>query len=400
MNKIQWCSLFVFLFFLFTSPVSAQQVCQQQDPCAGKSPEDKVSCYSTAVDTCKNARETLSTQINYMNNQIRLLILNIENTKNTIGSLSQEINEFGNEINRLEIILNQRLQLILKRIPESYKRSVVSPFNLVLLSQNFSDLTNRVKYLMTVQGRDANLLFQVKATQNNYSERKLLREKKKQQFEQAKRELERQNTQLTQQKQEKDALLAQTRGQEAKYQQLLAQALAEKQAIQAIISGGGSEVQVGGVNAGDKIASVIQGESCNSSGSHSHFIVSRNGNPENPFNFLKGISYENCSGYSCGDSNGDLFNPSGSWEWPMDGPIKFNQGYGKTWAIIHTWVGRIYSFHNGIDILGSSLNVKAVQPGILYRGSYVGSSGCSLKYVKVDHKDSDIDTYYLHVNYF
>ena len=81
--------------------------------------------------------ETLSTQINYMNNQIRLLILNIENTKNTIGSLSREINEFGNEINRLEIILNQRLQLILKRIPESYKRSVVSPFNLVLLSQNF-----------------------------------------------------------------------------------------------------------------------------------------------------------------------------------------------------------------------------------------------------------------------
>lgn len=224
MNKLQWLFLTFLLSFFFVSAVNAQQVCQQQDPCANKSSEEKVTCYASVVDTCKNTRETLLTQINYMNNQIRLLMLNIENTKNTISSLSREIDEFGNEINRLEIILNQRVQLILKRIPESYKRSVVSPFNLVLLSKNFSDLTNRVKYLMAVQGQDANLLFQVKATQNNYSERKQLREKKKQQFEQAKKELERQNIQLTQQKQEKDALLAQTRGQEATYQQLLTEA--------------------------------------------------------------------------------------------------------------------------------------------------------------------------------
>jgi murein DD-endopeptidase MepM/ murein hydrolase activator NlpD len=71
------------------------------------------------------------------------------------------------------------------------------------------------------------------------------------------------------------------------------------------------------------------------------------------------------------------------------------QGYGNTWAVKNTWVGRIYNFHNGIDIIGSSTEVKAVADGTLYRGSY--SVGCPLLYVKLAHKDSNITTLYLHV---
>ena len=103
-----------------------------------------------------------------------------------------------------------------------------------------------------------------------------------------------------------------------KYQQLLATARAEFEAIQAIIAGKGEEEEVGSVSQGQRIASLIQGPSCNSSGEHLHFMASKGNNTVNPFSYLKGgVDHENCSGSSCGSSAGDPFNPSGSWDWPI-----------------------------------------------------------------------------------
>ena len=199
----------------------------------------------------------------------------------------------------------------------------------------------------------------------------------------------------------KAILLEQTRSDEKKYQQLLSSARAEFEAIQAIIAGKGTEEEVGKVSQGARIATVIQGPSCNSSGPHVHFIVRQGTSTQNPFSYLRaGVDYENCSGSSCGSADGDSFNPGGSWDWPVNPKIKYSQGYGSTWAVRNTWVGRVYQFHNGIDINGvSSSEVKAVRSGVLFRGSYSGSSGCRLRYVRVDHDDSDIDTLYLHINY-
>ena len=53
--------------------------------------------------------------------------------------------------------------------------------------------------------------------------------------------------------------------------------------------------------------------------------------------------------------------------------------------------------HNGIDITGSSKSVSAVSDGILFKGSYSGFNGCALSYVRLQHKDSNISTLYLHV---
>jgi murein DD-endopeptidase MepM/ murein hydrolase activator NlpD len=159
------------------------------------------------------------------------------------------------------------------------------------------------------------------------------------------------------------------------------------------------ETEAGKVSANSRIASIIQGASCNSSAAHLHFIVSQNGIAQNPFSHLSSVESENCSGSSCGSGDGDQFNPSGSWSWPISPKITMNQGYGSTWAVRNTWVGGIYNFHNGIDINGSSSEVRAVRDGTLYQGSYKGKNGCNLRYVRVDHSDSDLDTFYLHINY-
>jgi len=379
--------------------VFAQDICQQQDPCAGKPAEERVGCYENVVLTCDKTRETLSSQITFMNSKIELATLRINALRSELTKLNNEIEELVNEIERLEGLLTKRLELVIYRIPQSYKRSVTPNFGIVFLSSNISDFISRVKYVSRVQQEDAQLLFQLKSTQNNYAERKDIREKKKAQREQLKIQFEKESRDLETQKRDKQILLEQTNNSEAKYQSLLASARSELIAIQGIIAGQGSETKVGDVKKGDKIAAVIGASSCNSSGAHLHFMVTNSsGATQNPFNYLKSVSYENCSGYSCGNSDGDPFNPSGSWDWPIEPTIKFYQGYGSTWAVNHTWVRQIYSFHNGIDIYGSSLDVKAVQDGVLYRGFYSGN--CRLQYVKLEHKDSEMKTFYLHVNYF
>jgi len=81
-------------------------------------------------------------------------------------------------------------------------------------------------------------------------------------------------------------------------------------------------------------------------------------------------------------------------DWPLSPTIEFNQGYGVTTCVTSGWCSSIYSSHNGLDISGSSLNVYAVSDGTLYRGTY--SVGCALPYARVKHKDSNIETLYLH----
>ncbi len=326
-----------------------------------------------------------------MNNQIRLTTLKIESTKGNINKLSKEIEDFGTEISRLEQVLNQRSQLVLRRIPESYKRTVTSQFGLLLFSQNFSDFITRVKYLTAVQGQDAVLLFQVKATQNNYSERKQLREEKKNQFEQAKRELEQQNLQLAQQKRDKQALLEETENNETKYQQLLASAQAEI----AVASGLGTETFLRNISEGEIIGRVIPSASGCSSGQHLHFEVHQGNTVQDPNNLLKNISFS----YSYNPDRYSYYgtiNPHGNWNWPMEEPVIINQGFGSHGFAKNYYPGGV---HNGIDLDSkTSTVVKAVKGGKLYGGSYQcsGFYAGTLLYTKVDQGDG-MTAWYLHM---
>jgi len=364
--------------------------------------QNQIQEYEAKISNLQQQENTLSKQISLLNSNIELTKLRIETIGFAIDKLEKEIEELAGEIGRLEVLLTKRSELMLHRIPEAYKRQKIPSFEILLLSSNISDFISRTKYMNRVQEEDAQLLVQLKATQNNFGERKNTREKKKEQQEKLKRQQEDEKKKLDQQKNLKQKLLEQTKNSEATYQTLLANARNELLAIQGILAGGGSEVEVGKVEQGSRIASLIEGRSCNSSDTHLHFMVTKESGggyaPSDPFGYLKSIAYKNCSGSCCGCSDQDLFNPSGSWDWPLDPEIILNQGFGSTWATRNVpWLRNIYTFHNGIDVEGSSTSVKAVQGGTLYRGFY--TVGCRLQYVKVKHKDSDMATFYLHVNY-
>lgn len=392
----KWTKVSIILTFLTFLAVSAKfsfVVRAQSDERLTRLNE-QIEQYQKEIVRLRSQAATLSNQIAQFNTQIKLTLLKITETEEKIALL-------GGRIDQLEESLNALSKAFSSRIVEIYKMGRLGdPFLLLISAPDLSGAVSRYHYLQKIQRSDQNLLSKLEEAQRIYKAQRTGQEELQAQ-------LERQKTILDSQKKAKAELLSLTKNDERRYQELLAAARAEFEAIQAVIAGKGDETQVGSVSEGQRIASIIgwgswragtDSRSCNSSGAHLHFIISQNGNTQNPFNYLGGIDYENCSGSSCGSGGGDSFSPSGSWSWPINPKIKFSQGYGSTWAIANTWVGRIYNFHNGIDINSdSSSEVKTVKSGTLYRGSY--GVGCQLRYVRVDHDDSDLDIFYLHVDY-
>lgn len=362
--------------------------------------QNQIKEYEQKVTDLQSQAKTLASQIAIMDNQIRLTELRINETRQRIANILKDVKIAKGKIILLENEINVSTKALLGRIIAVYKVGRTDPWQVFLTSDSNSNFMTRLSYLRFMEMYDKKNIYSTEQARVDYANQKSILEDKQKEEELLKQKLEAYTNQLNNEKIAKQDLLEVTKNDEKKYQELLARARAEYEAIQGIVAGKGDEIFAKKVGEGEKIASIIQGSSCNSSGTHLHFIVSTGGNAQNPFNYLKsGIDYQNCSGAGeC--SVGDPFNPSGSWNWPVDPPVKFVQGYGSTWAVQHTWVGQVYNFHNGIDILSdSSADIKAVKSGSLYRGSYGGSRGCRLRYVKVVHDEGGIDTYYLHINY-
>jgi len=392
-NKNYIKTFFIVLFFFFVSAFFVNgQECKNSEEC-----QKKIAEYEKKVAEVREQKNTLASHIQLMNNQIQLTTLKIVSTEHAIITTGEEIEDLNTRIGALNESLDYLGTVLLAKIAQGYKNHQTNIFDILLTSQDAATLTHRVKYLKTVQDTDRRMAFKVQQAKDSFEEQKKLREEKKVQLDALKETLGAQTVTLTSQKQSKQKLLEVTKNDERTYQGLLDKLKSEYAAIQAIVSGAGNESLVREVKKGDSIASVIAGASCNSAGGHLHFIVKEGDSVVNPFSYLKPVDHTNCSGSSCGSSDGDPFNPSGSWDWPINPAIELEQGYGSTWAVRNSWVGRIYNFHNGIDINGSSNDVKAVTDGTLYRGSFSGSSGCALPYVKLVHKDSNNSSFYLHV---
>ncbi|MBI5619698.1 peptidoglycan DD-metalloendopeptidase family protein [Candidatus Gottesmanbacteria bacterium] len=367
-------SIFIFVFVL-PIPVRAAEI------------DNQIAELQKKISELQGQENTLSKQISLINSQISLTTLRINTTRAAIEKLSREITELAGEIERLEVQLTKRSELLIRRIPESYKRQAAPQFGVVLFSRNVSDFVSRIKYLATIQEQDAVLLFQLKATQNHFGESKNLREQKRAQQETLKRQLESETRELEAQKREKQALLDETRNSESVYQQLLAQALAEKRALdQALVDA----VQIGPVKRGDVIALVGNtGYPGCSTGAHLHFEVRKNNAWVDPASYLSSKTVVD-------DQNGGTWTVgSGGWNWPLSDTIRLTQHFGKT---PYSW-RYAYSdgIHTGFDMISTANDViRAPADGTLYSSSQTcgGSSIIKIKYI--DHGDGII-SFYLHV---
>lgn len=349
--------------------------------------DNRISELQKKIVELQSQENTLSKQIKLLDSNIALTTIKVANIQDAIGKLTTEISELAVEIERIEVLLTKRSELVLRRIPATYKRQVAPNFGVLFLSQNFSDFLSRIKYLSAVQEQDAQLLFQLKATQNHFGTRKDLREEKRAEQEKLERQLQAESRALVVQKREKQVLLDETRSSESTYQKLLSQALAEKQALERAIV---DAVKIGPVAQGDPIAIVgNSGYPGCSTGSHLHFEIRKNNSWTDPNGYLssKNVIDE--------QSGGNSTIGGGGWAWPLSDTIRLTQHYGKTpYSWRYAYSGGI---HTGFDMVSTSSDIiRAPKEGTLYSSSQPCGSSSIIKIKYIDHGDGVL-SFYLHV---
>jgi len=356
--------------------------------------KDKQICLQSKINETKEAQVTLSRTISIISSQIAVQVLQIEETETEINRLQRQIAELTDRIAGLNVSLDSLSSVLVKRVTEHYKRQTLNPLLALLTKGTINTAIAEFKYLQQAQEQTAQAMQLAETQRLTYDEQKLLLEQTQTELAQKQAALEVQQQSLAKQKSDQQYLLTETKQNEVRYQEELAKTTAELEAIQSIIAGRGAETEVGEVQAGDRIATVIEGASACSTGSHLHFEVVSGGTHRDPANYLKPLD-----GIAWYNNPDGAFGLSGDWDWPVENPAKITQGYGMTY---YARVRRAYGGapHTGIDMFSKDYNfvVKAVKNGTLSRGS-IPCGGGVLRYVKVDHAQDGLSTYYLHVNY-
>jgi len=342
------------------------------------------------LEKVQGQKQTLASTISYLNNKIRLTEAQLTSTESELASIKTQIEDLSQKITSLDNSLEDLTAQLLHRVTQSYKESRLNPFITLVASDSLNQLVSHLKYMQLVEHKNRDLIYQLETTRTDFDQQKTLKQQKEEELNALTQKYEAQKQSLAQQQLDKKNLLELTKNDEKRFQTELSKKMAELDAIQSIIAGKGDETEVGDINEGKVIASIIPGPSACSSGAHLHFEVDKNGSHQNPAGYL--------SGKSVGWDNGPdgPFDFTGSWPWPLSDPIRITQGYGMTFyaSVIRYYGGNP---HTGIDMINNDLQVKAVRKGKLYRGA-IACGGGTLRYVRVQ-QDDGIDTYYLHINY-
>jgi len=255
MKKIFFLFFFSLLFlFLFNKNIPAIE-CEVGINLSGRSREElqeiKNKCEEKLSQLAKQ-RNTLASEISYIDTQIYLTNLKVAETENKIEQTEKEIGLLNERIEGLDESLNTLSELLLKKIVADYKNKRISLLSIFLEADRIDDLVNRIKYIKTTRENNQKLIIQVQNAKINFEEQKKLREEKKVELDNLKALLAKQKTELLNQQNAKRKLLADTQNSEAVYQQILTQARRQLAAFKSFVqqSGAASVIPANGFGAG------------------------------------------------------------------------------------------------------------------------------------------------------
>ena len=337
--------------------------------------QKKIAETEAKISKLKDQERDLNETIALIDSQINLTELKVEEAQATLDQLEKEIGVLGFRIDYITESVDKLEVLLKQRIVATYQQSFVSNLELLIASNDFSDLILRIQYIKHIQENDKKVLASLQETKSNYSNQKDEREVKQAQIEEVKKKLDSNVALLATQKQEKDDFLAVVKNDEYRYQDELRRLQADAASISQALGNIGAKL--GPVSKGEVIASV--GSSGCSTGPHLHlevFVDARVeggriiGNRVDPKSYLENGQYER--------------------------PVP---GYPGN---VTTWYGEVYFLgtHTGIDIANPfGTSIKAMEAG----EAYFTSAPCSYnipggtpigKGIVVDHENGLVTLYW------
>jgi len=170
------------------------------------------------INAAKAQKQTYSTQIELIGNQIKLTEYKIEATQEQITSVTLDIDTTAKKITSLQGTLDTSISVLINRIIATYEVGTIQPFQILLTSTNASDFFSRLNYLKLAQAHDKQLIYDTQQAKVDYSNQKTIFEGKKKQLASLQQQLQVQTNQLNQEKQVQQQLLATTEAQIAAYQ--------------------------------------------------------------------------------------------------------------------------------------------------------------------------------------
>jgi len=207
-----------------TSPTPTPEESEDNNEDQLKKLNEKIRELETKISENKDQQDSLHSQIDVMDNQIKLTQYRIDSVQKQINDTTLDIDSASKRIKKLEGSLSDVSKVLLTRIRATYQAGEIDPLSILLASSDIREFINRENYLKIVQQHDKQLLYNTQQAKTDYASQKNLLEEKKKKILALQDQLEDYNNQLDDEKDAKQELLRITKNDEKTYQTMLAEA--------------------------------------------------------------------------------------------------------------------------------------------------------------------------------